>query len=161
MSAVRDSSRRDFDTLTFDRMRVDDLDQVVEIEHAVYPQPWSRGNFLDALLSDYEAWVVRDASGQLIAYFLVMPVVDEAHLLNISVRGDLHGYGIGRHLLDRVVTLTRAKGLQSILLEVRPSNRRALVVYSLYGFVQIGLRKAYYPAADNQREDAVIMRLKV
>ena len=161
MSAVWDSSRRDPGLLTLERMQVDDLDQVVEIEHAVYPQPWSRGNFLDSLLCDYDAWVVRDATGRLIAYFLVMPVVDEAHLLNISVRGDLQGLGIGLYLLDRVVMLTRAKGLQAILLEVRPSNARALAVYSRYGFVQIGLRKGYYPAANNQREDAVVMRLTV
>jgi ribosomal-protein-alanine N-acetyltransferase len=145
----------------FDRMQVDDLDQVVAIEHAVYPQPWSRGNFIDSLLNDYEAWVARDASDRLIAYFLLMPVVDEAHLLNISVRGALHGQGIGRQLLDRVVMLTRAKGLQSVLLEVRPSNTRALAVYLRYGFVQIGLRKSYYPAVDNLREDAVVMRLKL
>jgi [ribosomal protein S18]-alanine N-acetyltransferase len=161
MNAVPDRSRRDVRTLVFDRMRVDDLDQVVAIEQSVYPQPWSRGNFIDSLLNDYEAWVARDASGSLVAYFLLMAVVDEAHLLNISVRGDAHGRGIGRHLLDRIVMLTRAKGLQSVLLEVRPSNTRALAVYLRYGFVQIGLRKAYYPVVDNLREDAVVMRLKL
>lgn len=161
MSAVPDSRRRALQTLVFERMQVHDLDAVVEIEQAVYPQPWSRGNFIDSLLNDYEAWVARDASGRLIAYFLLMAMVDEAHLLNVSVRGDLQGQGIGRHLLDRVVLLTRAKGLQSVLLEVRPSNTRALAVYLRYGFVQVGVRKAYYPAADNLREDAVVMRLKL
>ncbi len=94
----------------------------------------------------------------LLGYFLIMLIVDEAHLLNISVRGDMHGRGIGRLLLDKVAQMARDKGMASILLEVRPSNVRAIRLYERFGFEQIGRRKAYYPAADNAREDAVVMR---
>ena len=45
-----------------------------------------------------------------------------------------------------------------MLLEVRPSNLRALDIYQRYGFEQIGRRKGYYPAANSQREDAIVMR---
>jgi ribosomal-protein-alanine N-acetyltransferase len=51
--------------------------------------------------------------------------------------------------------------MTSILLEVRPSNKRALEVYQRYGFARIGLRKGYYPAANNTREDAIVMRLPI
>jgi len=136
-----------------------DLEQVLVIENSVYPHPWTRGNFLDSLASGYAAWVLREPTFRLAAYFLAMPVVDEMHLLNISVRADLQGHGLGRMLLDRVAALARGQAMTSILLEVRPSNRRALVVYERYGFVRIGLRKAYYPAAGNTREDAIVMRL--
>ena len=97
----------------------------------------------------------------LIGYFLLMSAPDEAHLLNITVHGGLHGQGIGRGLLDKVVQLSRAKDMRSILLEVRPSNARALAVYLRYGFKQIGLRKAYYPARGGKREDAIVMRLSL
>jgi ribosomal-protein-alanine N-acetyltransferase len=46
----------------------------------------------------------------------------------------------------------------SVLLEVRPSNARALAVYERYGFARIGLRKNYYPAGIGGREDAIVMR---
>jgi ribosomal-protein-alanine N-acetyltransferase len=91
----------------------------------------------------------------------MMFAVDEAHLLNITVRRGLHGKGIGRMQLDKVMALARERGLSSVLLEVRPSNLRALEVYKRYGFVQIGVRKGYYPAADNTREDAIVMRIKL
>jgi len=145
-------------SLQFARMQVSDLPDVLAIENDVYPHPWSRGNFLDSLYSGYEAWTLRDPAGMLAGYFLVMIAVDEAHLLNISVRRDLHGKGVGRMQLDKVATLSRDKGMASILLEVRPSNQRALAVYRQYGFEQIGVRKGYYPAADNTREDAIVMR---
>ena len=146
------------DSVALEAMQVADLPAVLEIENAVYPHPWSRANFLDSLYGGHEAWILRDGKGVLLGYFLMMLIVDEAHLLNISVRGDLHGRGIGRLLLEKTAQLARNKGMASILLEVRPSNARAIRLYERFGFEQIGRRKAYYPAADNAREDAVVMR---
>src|SRR5690606_33448280 len=122
----------------FAPMRIDDLPDVLAIENDVYPHPWTRGNFLDSLYSGYRAEVLRDEDGPLVGYFLLMMAVDAAHLLNISVRRDLHGHGLGRFLLDRVCALARDAGMGSLLLEVRPSNTRAYDVYRRYGFAEIG-----------------------
>jgi [ribosomal protein S18]-alanine N-acetyltransferase len=145
--------------LQFARMQVNDLGEVLTIENDVYPHPWSRGNFLDSLYCGYECWTLRSAGGELVGYFLLMLAVDEAHLLNISVRRDLHGQGVGRLQLDQVAAIAREKGMTSVLLEVRPSNPRAQEIYERYGFAQIGRRKGYYPAANGTREDAIVMRL--
>ncbi|MDB5764546.1 MAG: rimI [Herminiimonas sp.] len=161
MSSVQQTNAADPDkqSMHFARMQVDDLTEVLAIEYAIYPYPWTRGNFLDSLYSGYETWVLRDMPGMLLGYFLLMLAVDEAHLLNITVRTDSQGRGIGCMLLDKVVALSRGKNMQSLLLEVRPSNQRALKVYQHYGFSQIGVRRNYYPAARNAREDAIVMRL--
>lgn len=163
MSSVRKSlfPREDPGSMQFTRMQVTDLKEVLAIEYAVYPFPWTNGNFLDSLNSGYETWVLRDSAHDLVGYFLMMPAVDEAHLLNITVHADLHGQGIGRTMLDYIVERTRDKGLASVLLEVRPSNQRALTIYTRYGFQKIGVRKNYYPAAHNTREDAIVMRLSL
>ncbi|WP_246860691.1 ribosomal protein S18-alanine N-acetyltransferase [Noviherbaspirillum sp. UKPF54] len=160
MSAVYVASGETPDpaTMRFEPMKVDDLPEVLVIENDVYPHPWTRGNFLDSMYSGYQTWTLREASGALAGYFLLMLAVDEAHLLNISVRRDLHGHGVGRLQLDKVMALSKENGMQSVLLEVRPSNRRALAVYQHYGFVQIGQRRGYYPAAGGAREDAIVMR---
>jgi ribosomal-protein-alanine N-acetyltransferase len=147
------------DSLQLNIMTDMDLMEVVSIENTIYPTPWTHGNFLDSLRSGYPCRVLRDAYGNLIGYFLMMLLVDEAHLLNISIRADLHGTGLGRYLLDQVAQLANNELMSSILLEVRPSNPRALAVYERYGFVRIGLRKNYYPAVAGQREDAIVMRL--
>jgi ribosomal protein S18 acetylase RimI-like enzyme len=44
-----------------------------------------------------------------------------------------------------------------MLLEVRPSNPVALRLYRGVGFEQVGLRKRYYPAGQQTREDAIVM----
>ena len=141
------------------RMLPQDVREVVAIEKAEYPFPWTAGNFNDSLKSAYQAWIVRDEHEALAGYYLLMPAVDDAHLLNITVRGDLHGHGVGRLLLEHMVSLSRRLRMDYVLLEVRPSNTRALKIYEQFGFERIGVRKGYYPAADNAREDAIVMRL--
>ncbi|MBC7453591.1 MAG: ribosomal protein S18-alanine N-acetyltransferase [Massilia sp.] len=135
-----------------------DLDEVLALEQSVYPHPWSRGNFSDSLAVGYHAWVLRD-QGALAGYFLLMGAPDEAHLLNVSVAAARQGQGLGRYLLDKVAACARGLAAQSLLLEVRPSNERARAIYQRYGFVEIGRRKAYYPAHNGQREDAIVMRV--
>jgi ribosomal-protein-alanine N-acetyltransferase len=142
-------------------MKPEDLAEVLEIETAVYPFPWTHGNFLDSIRSGYETWILRELAppGRLLGYFLLMHGVDESHLLNITVRADHHGQGVGRLLLDKVSAIARQAGKKEVLLEVRPSNLRALQIYLRYGYSRIGVRRNYYPAPANRREDAIVMRL--
>lgn len=147
-----------FDLFDYAPMVLQDIDDVVALEVQVFPHPWSRTNFTDSLASGYDAWVLRDAQGGLVAYYLLMAAVDEAHLLDVAVAPTLQGRGLGRHVLDKVAARARGLGMESVLLEVRPSNVRALEVYRRYGYVEIGRRRAYYPAHAGQREDAIVMR---
>lgn len=145
--------------LRFARMQAFDIEEVVRVETDAYPFPWTRGNFLDSLASRYEAWVARERDGRLAGYFLLMHAVDDVHLLNITVRPDLQGQGIGSRLLAKVCSLAAEAGIGAVLLEVRPSNLHAYAVYRHAGFREIGRRKNYYPAAGQMREDAIVMRL--
>ena len=156
MNAVRDPEQ-----LRYAPMVVADVDEVLALEMSVYPHPWTRGNFIDSLSSGYHSWVLRDESDTLVGYFLVMGVVDEAHLLNVAVAAGHQRQGLGRYLLDKIAACARGLSMDSILLEVRPSNLRALAVYRKYGFTEIGRRKAYYPAHAGQREDAIVMRFSL
>lgn len=151
----------DLARLNYEPMQKSDLDEVLALEQSVYPHPWSMTNFVDSLNSNYEAWVLRDRDGNLLGYFLLMAVVDESHLLNVAVSAEKQGQGLGRFLLNQAVACSRGLGMASVLLEVRPSNTRALAIYERYGFKQIGRRKGYYPATNGQREDAIVMRFGI
>jgi ribosomal-protein-alanine acetyltransferase len=142
-------------------MTVADLDRVMEIETSVYPFPWTRGNFSDSLKAGHDAWVFESAAvapAGIVGYAVLMWLPDEVHLLNISVDAPLQGRGHGRAMLDWLCGDVRRRGARSILLEVRPSNAPARALYAARGFVQIGLRRGYYPAADGAREDALVLR---
>ncbi len=145
--------------MIFDAMQVSDVAEVLAIEEQVFPYPWSRGNFLDSIQSGYDCRVLRDAEQCLLGYVLLMYAVDEAHLLNLAVHPAAQGRGHGRLLLDKALALARGKQAQTMFLEVRPSNERAIAVYQRCGFAGVGRRKAYYPAHGNGREDALILSL--
>jgi ribosomal-protein-alanine N-acetyltransferase len=136
-------------------MSARDLDEVLRIETRVYSHPWSRGNFADSIASGHSAWVCR-AGGYLVGYFVLMLAVDEAHLLNLAVDGKNQGAGFGARLLHHAMDVALWGGAGTLLLEVRPSNGRALALYRHFGFRRIGVRRGYYPASAG-REDALVL----
>jgi ribosomal-protein-alanine N-acetyltransferase len=146
--------------VTLRTMTQDNLDAVMAIEQTAYSHPWSRGNFRDSLNPLFDAqclWL----GDELLGYFLAMHGVEEMHLLNITVAPAHQGEGWGHMMLDALSLISRNVGAQTLWLEVRQSNARALRVYERYGFVRVGLRKDYYPADRQQREHAVVMSLKL
>lgn len=140
-------------------MEPTDLDDVMQIEQLAYPFPWTRRNFEDALAANNLAQVLREPQGPLLGYLVALPGVDEMHLLNITVRPESQGRGYASCMLDALVAICRRRGLSQIWLEVRRSNSRARSFYEGHGFTEVGLRRAYYPAEDGQREDASLMNL--
>jgi len=140
-------------------MQARDVEAVAAIEATAYSFPWTRGNFIDSLAAGYAAELL-EAEDRLAGYFVAMAGVDELHLLNITVAPALQGQGYGSLLLSRVQALARQQSLPRLLLEVRGSNTRARGLYLRRGFVDLGLRRGYYPAAQG-REDALVMSLTV
>jgi [ribosomal protein S18]-alanine N-acetyltransferase len=138
-------------------MTAADLDAVVAIEKTIYPHPWTRGNFSDSLAAGYHCWIA-ECGGEIVGYAVVMTAPGEAHLLNLSVAASWQRLGIGREILNFAIRLSRDDGAGKILLEVRPSNEAALVLYASSGFTEIARRRGYYPAGD-AREDAVVLQL--
>ena len=136
------------------------LEQVLQIEQRAYPHPWTRGNFMDALRSGYHARLLL-AGEELLGYYVAMQGVDEVHLLNITVSPDYQRQGWGRVMLDALALWARSVHAQWLWLEVRVSNARAVAIYEAHGYRRVGLRKGYYPAGHGQREDAVVMSLRL
>lgn len=136
-------------------MRESDLPTIMAIEERAYPYPWSLSNFKDCLKHNYDCWVYEQ-DRQIIAYTVLMLVLDELSILNICVDPDYQRQGLGTALLNTIETLGQTRGMSHCFLEVRPSNKAALRLYQQRGFNEIGLRKRYYPAAMG-REDAIVM----
>ncbi len=138
-------------------MTVADLAEVVALEAAVQSFPWTAKNFDDALAAGYSAWVLRQ-DDELLGFCIAMLAPDLAHILVIAVARARQGQGLGKQLLEQAARSARQHGAEGLLLEVRPSNRQALDFYAGQGFVQIGVRRDYYPAGRGQREDALVLK---
>ncbi|MEY4507422.1 MAG: tRNA ((37)-N6)-threonylcarbamoyltransferase complex dimerization subunit type 1 TsaB [Pseudomonadota bacterium] len=156
------AAARDAWPLRWASMQEADLDAVLELEKRAHSHPWSRQHFVDSLRSAHPAWLLwaqapeRDEPS-LLGYWVAMPGVDEAHLLNITVAPEHQRQGWGRFMLEALCVWARQHAAQRVWLEVRHSNHAARTTYERSGFVSVGVRKGYYPAGRTAREDAVVM----
>ena len=141
-------------------MREADLDEVMRIEVRVYPFPWTRGIFRDCLHAGYPMWL-QERDGEIVGYGVLSIAADEAHVLNLCTAPECEGQGLGRKMLQSLLRIARGNGAQRVFLEVRPSNPRAIELYDRNGFNEIGRRPRYYPAANNGREDAIVMAMEL
>lgn len=144
--------------VAFQPLTPDRVPAVLAIEQIAYSHPWSGGNFLDALTAGYQAQCLM-AGDELLGYFVAMKGVEEVHLLNITVAPAFQRQGWAVIMLDALVWWAKSQGARWLWLEVRVTNTRALQIYERRGFVRAGQRKAYYPAGQGQREDAIVMSL--
>lgn len=142
-----------------DRMRAEDLDEVLAIERLSFSMPWSRGAFLYEMQQNRAArcWAMRE-DGSVVAYVCLWEIADELHITNIAVHPSQRRRGLGRSLLGGVIEDGRARGLRVVVLEVRPSNREALPLYESFGFRVVGRRRGYYY---DTGEDALVMEVSL
>jgi ribosomal-protein-alanine N-acetyltransferase len=136
-------------------MREADLSRVMAVEREAYAFPWSEQIFRDCLRVGYSCWVI-ERGGVLDAYGVMSVGAGESHILNLCVRPAVQRRGLGREVLAHLLQLARRHRAETVLLEVRPSNRAAFELYRNMGFNEVGIRRGYYPG-HNGREDAVIL----
>jgi ribosomal-protein-alanine N-acetyltransferase len=136
-------------------MDEEDLPAILQIEHRAHLYPWSNQVFCDCIRSGYLLDGAFDGQ-DLLGFSVVMPILNEWHVLNLCVDPPLQRQGVGRSLLRFMLEQAHQSKIQSLWLEVRVSNAPARALYAAHGFKQVGLRKGYYPAK-NGREDALVL----
>lgn len=150
------------------------LPMVVEVEKTAYSHPWTLGHFSDTMNAGHHTQVLLGEAlpgdealptlpdGRvLIGYLVAMQILDEVHLLNLTVAPALQRRGWGRVLLDALALWARGQQAQWLWLEVRASNAAALAAYRQRGFAEVGRRRDYYPLDNSRREDAIVMSLNL
>lgn len=141
--------------LSFRQMAVDDIPDVMVIEHESFTLPWTEEAFRNELTQNHFArYMIMQYLGQPVGYAGMCTVIDEAHVTNIAVLRAYRGRKWGERLLRELMKTASDLGMQRMTLEVRVSNEVAQNLYRKLGFKPAGLRKGYY--SDNQ-EDALIM----
>lgn len=136
-------------------MHLQDVKSVFNIDEDIYPFPWTEGIFEDCIKTGHLC-IVNEIDSEVIAYGIVGMIVDESHILNLSVSRAYQGKGYGRELLLYMLELMKRGKAVRALLEVRESNQIAISLYNSLDFEKIGRRKGYYPA-ENGREDAIVL----
>lgn len=136
-------------------MKIEDLENICELELLSFTTPWSRESFIHELTKNaFAIYLVAEVNGKACGYCGMWRVLDEAHITNVAVHPDWRGKSLGKRLMKEIMKKARKKGAIRMTLEVRVSNMVARKLYEKLGFTEEGIRKGYY--SDNM-EDAVIM----
>jgi ribosomal-protein-alanine N-acetyltransferase len=136
-------------------MRRGDLKIIAAIERDAYEFPWEPATFRDCFNVGYCCWV-GERAGRILTYGICSVGAGESHVLNLCVSPQSQGQGYGRIMLQKLMDVAKEHRAETIFLEVRPSNHKAVRLYQGMGFNEIGSRRDYYPAR-NGREDALVM----
>lgn len=170
--------------ITITPMTPRDLAAVAEIERSCHFEPWSEEGFRGELERECGcacvareggepceaacgeaahdepsgAWAL-DAFRQPIAgYVCFWILLDEVHILNVTVRDGCRRKGYGRALVLHALETGWRRGARRALLEVRAGNAAALALYRRLGFETVGQRPGYY---GTPREPALLMELQM
>lgn len=147
--------------LVFETAKKDDLHEIHEIEIASFPDPWSVDS-LWAFASNEQVRTLVCArekeSRELVGYYALQYVLDEAEIAIIAVKRKFRRQGLGTKILQEISAFAKERGIKKIHLEVRSENEAAVHLYRSFGFEEVGRRKNYYEAP---KDDAILFTLSI
>ena len=123
-----------------------DIDSISDWLDTTSNNPWSVKAITEVLEKPHYRVLVSHSESAVIGLCLFTLVADECNLLYIAVDSQYRQQGIGRQLLNALITQSRQHNISRVFLEVRESNQAAIALYDAAGFINNGRRKDYYPA---------------
>ena len=136
---------------------VEDVDAIAAVEEEAYigNPPWMKDAFLEDLTYNTKAiYVVIELEETIQAFVGARETLEDFHITNIAVHSDIRFLGCATLLMKQLEKFARLLEKDSISLEVRVSNTKAIRLYEKFGFIQTGYKEKYYK---NEVEDAVLM----
>ncbi len=142
-------------------MHQSDIDSVYAIEQLAHRAPWSREVLSDCVSVGYDCRVLEltvDNTKQIVGYIICRQSVNVCHILNLCVDLSHQGRGYGKLLLQTMLdSLSSDAAINTIILEVRPTNVAAISLYEQFGFHQDSVKKGYYNNG-HSLEDAILLK---
>lgn len=139
----------------------DDLDAIMQIERSCFvTDAWPQESMYDELVGAERYYVLAYENENVIGYagLAKNPVAGQADIQTIAVSLEHRGRGLGRDLMNVLLTEAKRANLRQVFLEVRADNATAQKLYESLGFKQIRIRPRYYQPDD---VDAVEMLLTI
>jgi ribosomal-protein-alanine N-acetyltransferase len=130
------------------------LHQLSEESYA-HGSPWTEEQFQSTLKQEHLFYILAESEAELIGFLAGSMIHQEAEIYNIVVSKEYKRQGIGSKLMSEMKRMLQVNGVRELFLEVRVSNKPAILLYKSFGFQPVGVRKNYY---SKPREDAVVLK---
>ena len=134
-----------------------DIQQLLAIEQAVSPGPWTESMFAEELDNEKAFFYTAREAETVLGFGGFWNLAGTGHIANIAVHPEFQRRGVARRILFCMLDAMRQQNIEEAVLEVRAGNAPAIQLYEQSGFRQQGCRKGYYRNGD----DALIYALKL
>lgn len=137
------------------------IEQMMALEHECFARDaWTEESMRFEVLADHTRYFVL-LEGNIVrgyAGLSKLPATHQADIQTIAVAPGERGKGLGRKLMEKLLTEAKNQHATEVFLEVRADNPVAQNLYAALGFEHIDTRKRYYQPDD---VDAWIMRARL
>ncbi len=132
------------------------LGKILKIELLSFKTPWSLSAYIEQMELPFSHIWCFGEDQEVYSYCLFVTVLDELHLLKIATHPLMRRRGMASILMKEMLSYCLSNDINRIDLEVRFSNKEAIMFYEKHGFLRVGIRKGYYT---KPKEDALLMTL--
>ena len=135
-----------------------DMPEVLAIDNANFEFPWSEEDFIRCLRQRNCIGMVaceKDEKGPVLGYMIYELHRNRLHVLNFAVGRQRRG--VGRKMVEKLVSKLSSVRRNKILLEVRESNLDAQLFFRAMGFRAISLLRDFY---EDTTEDAILFQYR-
>ena len=120
-----------------------DVESIMAVEKTGISHPWDK-EIIESVVSDDNKICIVAVDESLVGYIYASFVLDEAEIGNICIVPECRGQGVGRLLIDSMVSDLKSRGVCKVFLEVESDNESAIRLYERSGFVNYNRRRDYY-----------------
>ena len=136
------------------RLQKEHCEILAELEKLCFSHPWSQRAIEDEVHNSNAYFVTAVDGDKILGYGGMHCTHQECYVDNIAVFGHHRKKGVGTAIVLALVHEAQRRGAEYISLEVRPSNRPAVGLYTKLGFLEEGRRRNFY---NDPTEDALIL----
>lgn len=135
------------------------IPQLMAIETACHSHPWTLNTMSSCIGGRYFNLAAFNGD-TMVGFYIGEKAGPDFTLMDICVAPSEQGKGIAKQLLNQFIDYGEQQNAENLFLEVRESNIPAIKLYENAGFIEMSVRKNYYPSdnpAKNGFEDAILM----
>lgn len=143
--------------IKIDKMTLLDYEKIKDNLVEEFDEFWTPNILKSELENELSRYIVAKIDNEIVGFAGVIILPDDSEITNIVTKKTMRKKGIGKHLLEKLIEISKEENKTEISLEVNEINEPAIRLYEKFGFEIVGRRKKYY----NRVNDAIIMTKKL
>ena len=134
-----------------------DMPSVLAIESSSFEFPWTEDEFIRCLRQRDCIGMVAERNEEVAGFMIYELHKTRIHVLSFAVHPEFRREGVGKAMIEKLISKLAYQRRNRIVLEVRETNLDAQLFFRQLGFRATGVLKGFY---EDTPEDAFLMQFR-